>query len=236
MLAISRRQVGADRTILGHDYGAEAVHRDNLVHCLNWKLRRDWRRRRRPLSAPSAGREGRLRKLAGLSTTVKNRGPRGHRQRRSSERQDEILAANAQDVERARDAGLADAPLNRLRLTPEKIAGIANDVRTVASLPDPVGEVIDGRTLPNGLRSAAAACPWACSAAIFESRPNVTIDIASLCLKSGNACVLRGGSEAIRSNTVLARIAARGRDRGRRARRRAAAHREHGPRPGRPSC
>jgi glutamate-5-semialdehyde dehydrogenase len=122
-------------------------------------------------------------------------------------RQDEILAANAQDVERARDAGLDAAPLNRLRLTPEKIAAIAADVRTVAGLPDPVGEVIDGWRLPNGLQVSRKRVPLGVIAAIFESRPNVTIDIASLCLKSGNACVLRGGSEAIGSNTVLARIA-----------------------------
>jgi glutamate-5-semialdehyde dehydrogenase len=146
------------------------------------------------------------RKLAGLSTTVKN-----HALEAIAEalvmRQDEVLAANAQDVERARNAGLADAPLNRLRLTPEKIAAIAGDVRTVAKLPDPVGEVIDGWRLPNGLNVSRRRVPLGVLAAIFESRPNVTIDIASLCLKSGNACVLRGGSEAIRSNTVLARIA-----------------------------
>jgi glutamate-5-semialdehyde dehydrogenase len=122
------------------------------------------------------------------------------------ERQDEVLAANAQDVERARDGGLADAPLNRLRLTPDKIAAIASDVRNVARLPDPVGEVLDGWKLPNGLNVSRRRVPLGVLAAIFESRPNVTVDIASLCLKSGNACVLRGGSEAIRSNTVLARI------------------------------
>ena len=110
-------------------------------------------------------------------------------------------------MERARDAGLADAPLNRLRLTPDKLKGIAADVRTVASLPDPVGELIDGRTLPNGLNVSRRRVPLGVLGAIFESRPNVTIDIASLCLKSGNACVIRGGSEAIRSNTVLARVA-----------------------------
>ncbi len=146
------------------------------------------------------------RKLAGLSTTVKNRALIGIAEA-LVKRQDEVLAANEEDVERARDAGLDAAPLNRLRLTPEKIAGIASDVRTVASLPDPVGEMIDGRRLPNGLNVSRRRVPLGVIAAIFESRPNVTIDIASLCLKSGNACVLRGGSEAIRSNTVLARIA-----------------------------
>ena len=146
------------------------------------------------------------RRLAGLSTLVKNRALEAIADSLLA-RQDEVLAANAQDVERARDAGLADAPLNRLRLTPEKIAGIAADVRNVALLADPVGEVIDGRRLPNGLQVSRRRVPLGVLAAVFESRPNVTIDIASLCLKSGNACLLRGGSEAIRSNTVLARIA-----------------------------
>ena len=146
------------------------------------------------------------RKLAGLSTETKNRALEAIADSLLA-RQDKVLAANAQDVERARDAGLADAPLNRLRLTPEKIAAIAADVRSVALLADPVGEVIDGRRLPNGLQVSRRRVPLGVLAAVFESRPNVTIDIASLCLKSGNACVLRGGSEAIRSNTVLARIA-----------------------------
>lgn len=146
------------------------------------------------------------RKLAGLSTDVKNRALLRIADALVA-RQAEILGANAQDVERARDAGLADAPLNRLKLTPEKVAGIAADVRNVAALPDPIGEVIDGRLLPNGLQVSRRRVPLGVIASIFESRPNVTIDIASLCLKSGNACILRGGSEAIRSNSALARIA-----------------------------
>jgi len=146
------------------------------------------------------------RKLAGTSTTVKNAALEVMAEALIA-RQDEILTANAQDVERARDAGLADAPLNRLKLTPEKLQGIAADVRTVARLPDPVGEVIDGWKLPNGLNVSRRRVPLGVLAAVFESRPNVTIDIAALCLKSGNACVIRGGSEAIRSNTVLARVA-----------------------------
>ena len=146
------------------------------------------------------------RKLAGTSTAVKNAALEVMAEALIA-RQDEILTANAQDVERARDAGLADAPLNRLKLTPEKLQGIAADVRTVARLPDPVGEVIDGWKLPNGLNVSRRRVPLGVLAAVFESRPNVTIDIAALCLKSGNACVIRGGSEAIRSNTVLARVA-----------------------------
>ena len=146
------------------------------------------------------------RKLAGLSTTVKNKALEEiARALKSHEK--EVLEANAKDLEAARAAGLADAPLNRLRLTPEKLDGIAADVRKVAMLPDPVGEVIDGWRLPNGLKVSRRRVPLGVLAAIFESRPNVTIDIASLCLKSGNACILRGGKEAIHSNTALARVA-----------------------------
>ena len=148
------------------------------------------------------------RRLAGISTTVKNDALHAIADALIAN-QDEVLAANVLDVERAADAGLAEAPLNRLRLTPAKVASMAADLRTVAGLPDPVGEVIDGRRLPNGLEVSRRRVPLGVIAAVFESRPNVTIDIASLCLKSGNACVLRGGSEAIRSNTVLARLAAK---------------------------
>ncbi len=146
------------------------------------------------------------RKLAGLSTLVKNKGLEEIAKALKS-REKEILEANAKDIENARAAGLADAPLNRLRLTPEKLDAIAADVRKVAQLPDPVGEIIDGWRLPNGLKVSRRRVPLGVLAAIFESRPNVTIDIASLCLKSGNACVLRGGKEAIHSNTALAAIA-----------------------------
>jgi glutamate-5-semialdehyde dehydrogenase len=146
------------------------------------------------------------RKLPGLSTAVKNAALENIAAR-LIERRDEILAANDKDVRRASGNGLADAPLNRLRLSVEKLEGIAADVRTVARLEDPVGEVIDGWKLPNGLNVSRRRVPLGVLAAVFESRPNVTIDIASLCLKSGNACVIRGGSEAIESNTVLARVA-----------------------------
>ncbi len=146
------------------------------------------------------------RKLAGTSTVVKNAALEATAAALLA-RQDEILAANRQDVERARGTGLAEAPLNRLELTSAKLESIAADVRTVANLQDPVGEVMDGWTLPNGLNVSRRRVPLGVLAAIFESRPNVTIDIAALCLKSGNACVIRGGSEAINSNTVLARVA-----------------------------
>ncbi len=158
------------------------------------------------LLAQAQAAQAAARKMTGLPTPIKNRALEAIAEALIT-RQDEILAANTQDVERAGASGLAEAPLNRLRLSPEKLQDIAADVRTVARLEDPVGEVLDGRRLPNGLNISRRRVPLGVLAAVFESRPNVTIDIASLCLKSGNACIIRGGSEAIRSNTVLARVA-----------------------------
>ncbi len=117
-----------------------------------------------------------------------------------------ILSANREDIEAARAAGLPNAVQDRLFLSHERLEGIANDVRQVALFPDPVGEMIDMRTLPNGIRVGRRRVPLGVIGAIYESRPNVTIDIACLCLKSGNACILRGGKEAIRSNSALASI------------------------------
>ncbi len=119
------------------------------------------------------------------------------------ERESEILAENAKDLAAGREAGLDDYFLERLTLTPARIAGMAADTRHIASLPDPVGETIDARTLPNGLQISRKRVPLGVVACIYESRPNVTIDIATLCLKSGNASVLRGGKEAVHSNAVL---------------------------------
>ena len=119
------------------------------------------------------------------------------------EREDGILAENAKDLAAGREAGLDDYFLERLTLTPARIAGMATDTRHIASLPDPVGETIDARTLPNGLQISRKRVPLGVVACIYESRPNVTIDIATLCLKSGNAAVLRGGKEAVHSNAVL---------------------------------
>lgn len=118
----------------------------------------------------------------------------------------EILAANETDVENARNAGIADSVIDRLKLTRSKLEGIAADTRQVALLTDPVGEMIEMKTLPNGMQVGRKRVPLGVIAAIFESRPNVTVDIAALCLKSGNACVLRGGKETINSNKVLARV------------------------------
>ena len=123
-------------------------------------------------------------------------------------RTDEIIEANARDMEAGREAGLTDALLDRLLLTPERVAGIADGARQVASLPDPVGELIDGGRLANGLELKKVRVPLGVVAIVYEARPNVTIDAAVLCLKSGNACVLRGSSSAAHSNAVLAGIAA----------------------------
>jgi glutamate-5-semialdehyde dehydrogenase len=118
----------------------------------------------------------------------------------------EILRANELDVQRARDAGLTDAVIDRLTLTEERIANISKDVRTLIGLPDPVGEMIEMRTLPNGMKVGKRRVPLGVIAAIYESRPNVTVDIASLCLKAGSATVLRGGKETINSNRVIAQV------------------------------
>lgn len=130
----------------------------------------------------------------------------------SALREDEatILAANAEDLAAARAKGLAEAMIDRLRLDPARLEAVAEACEAVAALPDPVGEVIESWTRPNGLRISKVRVPIGLVAIIFESRPNVTVDAAALCLKSGNACVLRGGSEAIRTNIALARAFGRG--------------------------
>ena len=124
------------------------------------------------------------------------------------EREGEILEANARDVEAGIDAGLDDALVDRLSLTPSRLAAIAAGVRDIAALPDPVGEVIEGRRLPNGLDLRKLRVPLGVVAVVYEARPNVTIDCSALCLKSGNAIVLRGSSSAAHSNAVLAELAA----------------------------
>ncbi|MEN8650483.1 glutamate-5-semialdehyde dehydrogenase [Streptomyces sp. 21So2-11] len=115
----------------------------------------------------------------------------------------EIVAANAQDVDRARAAGTSETVIDRLTLTPERVAAIASDVRDVAALPDPVGEVVRGSTLPNGIDLRQVRVPLGVVGIIYEARPNVTVDAAALCLKSGNAVLLRGSSSAYASNTAL---------------------------------
>jgi len=116
---------------------------------------------------------------------------------------DSILSANQLDIEDGIKAGLNPALIDRLTLTKDRIQAIAQDVRKVIDLPDPVGERFDQQKLPNGLQLHKQRVPVGVLAVIYESRPNVTVDVASLALKSGNAVILRGGSETIRSNRVL---------------------------------
>ncbi len=122
----------------------------------------------------------------------------------------EIFAANAEDLEAARAGGMSDAMLDRLRLNEARLSGMAEGMRKVADMPDPVGRVLDGNTLANGLRLERRTVPFGVIGVIYEARPNVTGDAAALCFMSGSACILRGGSEAIRSNTAIARAIGRG--------------------------
>lgn len=123
------------------------------------------------------------------------------------QRAEEILEANARDLEAARQGDYSDAFLDKLRLDRGRIAAMAEGVRKIVTLPDPVGEVIDGWRLPNGLEVRKVRVPLGVVAVVYEARPNVTIDATALCLKSGNATVLRGSAAASRSNAVLVEIA-----------------------------
>ncbi len=119
-----------------------------------------------------------------------------------------ILEANAQDLARGRENGLSAGLLDRLALTEPRIAAIADALRELAALPDPVGEVVRGQTLPNGLRLRQVRVPMGVVGMIYEARPNVTVDAAGLALKSGNAVILRGGSAAASSNAVIVEVLA----------------------------
>jgi glutamate-5-semialdehyde dehydrogenase len=123
-------------------------------------------------------------------------------------RQADVLAANARDLAAAADNGISGAAIDRLRLTPDRLRSAANGLREVAALPDPIGQVRESRTRPNGLQVSRVGVPLGVILFIYESRPNVTLDAAALCVKSGNAVVLRGGKEAIHSNRALHRILA----------------------------
>ena len=118
-------------------------------------------------------------------------------------RADEIIAANARDLAAGEDKGLTSAMLDRLRLSPERLQGVADAVTEIGQLPDPVGEIMDSCKRPNGLLVTKVRVPLGVVFFIYESRPNVTVDAAALCVKSGNAVILRGGSEAFHSNTAL---------------------------------
>ena len=144
-------------------------------------------------------------RLAYISTDIKNRAL-NNISRDLLARKDEVLAANREDYKEAEASGMSAHMLDRLMLSESRLEAIASDVLNVAALPDPVGEVFDMRTQPNGLQIGKKRVPLGVIGAIYESRPNVTIDISSLCLKSGNAVLLRGGKEAIRSNSALARV------------------------------
>jgi glutamate-5-semialdehyde dehydrogenase len=144
-------------------------------------------------------------KLAYLPTAVKNKALMSIAQS-LIDNQDKILEANKADYKESEAAGMNAAMLDRLMLSPERIKAIADDVKTVASLPDPIGDVIEERTLPNGLKLIKRRVPLGVIGAIYESRPNVTVDISVLCLKAGNAVVLRGGKESLKSSLALSRI------------------------------
>ena len=145
------------------------------------------------------------RRLATISADVKNTALHNVADGLKA-REEEILAANERDIANGRNKGLEEYFLDRLLLTPDRLEGLANDVRGIAALPDPIGEMIDMRNVPNGMTVGKRRVPLGVIGAVYESRPNVTIDISSLCLKSGNAIILRGGSDAINSNTALASL------------------------------
>ena len=123
---------------------------------------------------------------------------------------DAVLEANALDMAAGRDGGLSEAVLGRLLLNESRLTGMANDLRAIALLPDPVGEAFDSRALGNGVRVERRRVPLGVIGCVYESRPNVTTDIAGLCLKSGNAVVMRGGKEAVHSNAALIAVVKRG--------------------------
>jgi len=145
------------------------------------------------------------RRLAYLSAEVKNKALHNIAADLLA-RREEILAANQLDYHEAHSSGMNAAMLDRLMLSPERLAAMARDVLVVAVMADPVGEVFDMRTLPNGLLIGKKRVPLGVIGAIYESRPNVTIDISALCLKSGNGVILRGGKEALHSNSVLVKL------------------------------
>jgi len=146
------------------------------------------------------------RALAQLPSAVKDRALRAVADA-LQDRTPEILEANARDLEAGRAAGLSGALMDRLALDEHRVAAMAAGVRAIAALPDPVGEVVDGARFANGLAMRKVRVPLGVIAVVYEARPNVTIDAAALCLKSGNAVLLRGSSSAAHSNAVLSSVA-----------------------------
>ena len=144
-------------------------------------------------------------KLAITSTAIKNKAMLAMAQA-LLDKQEEILAANAVDMEAAAAKGMKTSMLDRLKLTPERIAGMAEGLEQVAALPDPIGNVVGGSRLANGLSITKVRVPLGVIGIIYEARPNVTADAVGLCLKSGNVVILKGGSEAMQSNIAIANI------------------------------
>jgi glutamate-5-semialdehyde dehydrogenase len=145
------------------------------------------------------------RRLATASAAVKNRAliaMADALERRSAE----ILVENADDIAEGRKKGLSGALIDRLLLDEARLKGIANSLRNIAALPDPVGEVVEGWRTPEGLQIEKVRVPFGVVAVVYEARPNVTVDAAALCLKTGNSVILRGGSDAYRSNRILAEV------------------------------
>ena len=122
------------------------------------------------------------------------------------ENKNEILEANSKDIQRAKLAGMKEALVDRLLLTEARVEGMANGLLQVKSLPDPIGEILSGGKRPNGMEITKIRVPFGVVGIVYESRPNVTADAAGLCLKTGNAVILRGGSDAIESNKVIVKI------------------------------
>ncbi|HLV09924.1 MAG TPA: aldehyde dehydrogenase family protein, partial [Halanaerobiales bacterium] len=147
------------------------------------------------------------RELANASTELKNRALKGIADALENSFS-EIMKENEKDMKNGRDKGLSIAMLDRLELNQKRIKGMADGLRELVALEDPIGDIITMRKRSNGLQIGKMRVPLGVIGIIYESRPNVTIDAAGLCLKAGNAVVLRGGSEAIHSNRILARIAA----------------------------
>ena len=143
--------------------------------------------------------------MAAASTSTKNEALLLGAQR-LLEQADAILSANEADIADSQAAGISETLIDRLRLTPARLEGMASGLRAVAALPDPVGEIVAGNTRPNGLRVEQVRSPLGVIAIIYESRPNVTSDAAALCIKSGNVAFLRGSSMAVQSNTVIAEV------------------------------
>ena len=166
--------------------------------------REDW-------SGP-AGEIGRRARAAARQLAVANSGAKNAALRAMADalraRTDNLLKENAQDLAAARKAGLSAAMTDRLQLTRDRIEKMAHSVEEIAELRDPVGEILEGYVRPNGLRIERVRVPLGVVMAIYESRPNVTSDVAALCLKSGNAAILRGGKEALRSNLAIHRVLA----------------------------